>query len=245
MTIRVLINGAYGKMGQLVSQTFSHHPDFTLVGKLGRQDNLTQAINATQPQIVIDFTTADVVFDNALAIIEEGISPVIGTTGLLPEQINLLQAKCADQKLGGIIAPNFSLGIILLIKAAQQMVKYFPDVEIIEMHQSEKRDHPSGTALHTAALLSSERSSKPSFLSKQSRETIPGARGALYHDIPIHAIRLPGLVAHEQILFGGSGETITLRHDAIDRKCFMPGIILACKAVLSLDTLVYGLEKII
>jgi 4-hydroxy-tetrahydrodipicolinate reductase len=244
MPIRLLINGAQGKMGQIAVKTFSQHPDFVLVGMTGRNHDLAIEIKKNTPQVVIDLTSPDSVLANTQIIIDAKAHPVIGTTGLIKEQITQLQEQCAKLKLGGLIAPNFSLGIVLMIKCAQDIVKFFPAVEIIEMHHAGKLDSPSGTAIHTAEKLAAARTQ--SFdLPKNTRETLAGARGAEHQKIPIHAVRLPGLVAHEQIIFGGIGETLTLRHDTMDRQCFMPGLILACKKVMELDKLVYGLENIL
>jgi 4-hydroxy-tetrahydrodipicolinate reductase len=244
MTIRVLVNGANGKMGQLIVKTLTEHPHFTLVGAITRNNDLAAEIKKNQPAVVIDFTHAAAILKNAQIIIDAGAHPVIGTSGLILDQVKLLQEHCAKLKLGGIIAPNFSLGAILMMKHAAEIVKYFPHVEIIELHHAGKLDSPSGTALHTAEMLAAARLNAPELL-PPLHETIPGARGATYQQIPIHAIRLPGLMAHEQIIFGGIGETLTIRYDTIDRQCYMPGVILACQKVLELNSLVYGLEKII
>lgn len=244
MVIRVIVNGAAGKMGVLAVKTLSNHPDFTVVGALGKQDNLGAEISNTKAQVVIDLTNAEVVFKNAQTIIEAGAHPVIGTSGLIKDQITNLQNRCAQLKLGGIIAPNFSLGAVLMMRNAQEIAKYFPHVEIIEMHHDGKLDSPSATAVYTAEMISKTKENL-SPTNKKFRETIPGSRGASYKDIPIHAIRLPGLIAHQQIIFGGIGETLTLRHDSIDRQCFMPGIVFACKKVGELKELIYGLEKIL
>lgn len=244
MTIRVLVNGAKGKMGQTTVKTIANCADFTLVGSIDCHDHLAQEIKKNKAEVVIDFTNAEVVFNNTQIIIAAGARPVIGTSGLVTEQIHQLQKQCAQLKLGGIIAPNFSLGAVLMMKYAQQIATYFPHVEIIEMHHDGKLDSPSGTAMRTAELLATARtptSSSP----KTTRETLPGARGASYQHVPIHSVRLPGLVAHQQIIFGGSGETLTIRHDSIDRECFMSGVIIACKKVMQLKKLVYGLEQIL
>lgn len=244
MTIRVLVNGAHGKMGQVTVKTLINHPDFTLVGETGRNDNLAAEIKKKQAQVVIDLTNAEAVFKNTKTIMDAGAHPVIGTSGLLPEQIKQLQEHAAKLKLGGIIAPNFSLGAVLMMKHAQEIAKYFPQVEIIEMHHDGKLDSPSATALRTAEMLAKTRT-VPAGSKKVFRETIPGSRGANYQNIPIHAIRLPGLVAQQQIIFGGAGETLTIRHDSIDRECFMPGVCLASKKVFELKELVYGLEHLL
>lgn len=244
MSIRILINGAQGKMGQqTVKALADSSPELELVGTLDRNGDLATEIKKSRAQVVIDFTNAEVVFKNTETIIESGACPVIGTSGLLKDQIQALQKRSLVLKRGGIIAPNFSLGAVLLMKYAANIAKYFPQVEIIEMHHAQKLDSPSGTAIRTAELIAKERSSAKQ--NARSLETIPGARGATYEDIPIHAVRLPGLIASQQIIFGGLGETLTLRHDTIDRQSFMSGVILACRKVLELDHLVYGLENIL
>jgi 4-hydroxy-tetrahydrodipicolinate reductase len=244
MKIRVLVNGCHGKMGQLTVKTLTTNPAFTVVAALGHNDNLAETIKKLAPQVVVDFTNAAAVHQNIETIIAAGVHPVIGTSGLLNNQIVTLQERCAQLKLGGIIAPNFSLGAVLMMKYAAEIAKYYNNIEIIEMHHAGKLDSPSGTALRTAEMLAATRTTEPAKL-KDTRETIPGARGANYQDIPIHAVRLPGIVAGQQIIFGGSGETLTIKHDTIDRQCFMPGVELACQKVLTLDHLVYGLEELI
>lgn len=244
MTIRILINGASGKMGQPAVRTLLNHPEFILVGQTGRQHNLAAEIKSTQAQVVLDLTNAETVLKNTETIIEAGARPVIGTSGLIADQIKKLQARCNQLKLGGIIAPNFSISAVLMMKHAQEMAKYFSHIEIIEMHHDKKQDSPSGTAIHTADMLAATRI--PTENTRQlTKETVPGARGAVHQDIHIHSVRLPGLVAHQQIIFGSAGETLTIRHDTIDRECFMPGIVLACKKVMELDHLVSGLEHVL
>jgi 4-hydroxy-tetrahydrodipicolinate reductase len=244
MSINILVNGAFGRMGQITVDAIADDPKLALVGQIGREYDLKKSIRDSEAQVVIDFTRPESVFENAKMIIEEGVCPVIGTSGLTLDQIQALQDLCAKQKLGGLVVPNFSLGAVLMMKYAQQIVRYMPNVEIIEMHHSNKADSPSGTAMRTADLLGKACNTinQPE---KASHEIIPHARGANYQAVPIHSIRLPGLLAHQQIIFGNAGETLTLRHDSIDRKCFMPGICFACEKVITLDQLVYGLEHIL
>lgn len=244
MTIRVLINGSKGKMGQMIVKTLTANPEFTVVGMTGHDDDLAKEIKQSAAQVVVDVTNAASVLKNTETIIDAGAHPVIGTSGLMKDQIVKLQERCAALQLGGIIAPNFSLGAVLMMKHAAELAKYFPDVEIIEMHHAGKLDSPSGTAVRTAEILATART-KETDLKKETRETIPGARGACYQNIPIHAIRLPGYVASQEIIFGGVGERLSIRHDSIDRQCFMPGVVLACKKVITLDYLMYGLEQAI
>lgn len=242
MTIRVLVNGANGRMGQATIKAISADPALELVGQAGRQDDLGALIKKTQATVVVDFTHPEGVAANLQCIIDAGANPVIGTTGLLADQIKQFQEQCQKRKLGGLIAPNFSLGAVLMMKYARDIAKYFPHVEIIEMHHDGKVDSPSGTALRTADLIAETRQKQPE---KNNRDIIPGSRGARHHQIPIHAVRLPGLVAHEQVIFGGTGETLTLRHDSIDRVSFMPGVCLACQKVGTLEKLIVGLEHLL
>ncbi len=244
MTINVLINGAFGRMGQSTAKALSEHGGFNVVGETGREYDLKKAIQDSHAQVVVDFTNAESVYENTKAIIEAGAHPVIGTSGLTREQVANLQKLAAEKKLGGIIAPNFSLGAVLMMKHAAEIVKYMPNVEVIELHHDKKLDSPSGTALRTTEMLNAacDHVNKDRLASK---ETIPHARGANDHGIQIHAIRLPGLLAHQQIIFGGTGETLTLRHDSTDRQCFMPGVCFACEKVMDLKELVYGLEGLL
>lgn len=243
MPIKILVNGAFGRMGQMTVKALSENPQFELVGQTGREYNLKKSIQDSKAQVVIDFTLPESVFENTNSIIETGAHPVIGTSGLTAKQITILQAKCADLKLGGIIAPNFSLGAVLMMKYAKEIVKYMPHVEIVEMHHDKKVDSPSGTAMRSAEIMADAIAVNSTAL--DMRETVEGARGANYRNIPIHAVRLPGFLAHQQIIFGNTGETLTLRHDSIDRLSFMPGVCLACEKVMSMDKLVYGLEEIV
>ena len=244
MPTNVLVNGAFGRMGQMTVKAISMNPNFELVGQNTRGNNLKAAIKDSGAQVVIDFTHPEVVFYNTQTIIDSGAHPVIGTTGLNQEQVLSLQERSKNLQLGGVIAPNFSLGAVLMIKYAKEIAKYMPHVEIIEMHHDGKADSPSGTAMRTAEILAHSLP-KTHQAAKATCETVPGARGANYCNIPIHAIRLPGFLAHQEIIFGNLGETLKLRHDVIDRQCFMPGVCLACEKVLTLDSLVYGLEEIL
>lgn len=243
MTIKVLVNGAFGKMGVETVKAVENDAGFTLVGKGGREHDLKQLIEDVQPDVVIDFTSADTAFSNTLTIIEAGKHPVIGTTGFSEMQIDQLKALCQQKKMGGIVAPNFAIGVILMMQFASTAIRYFPHAEIIELHHDMKLDAPSGTAIKTAQMMVKNRAEP--LVKKPIKETLPGSRGADYQDIPIHAIRLPGAVGHQMVMFGSEGELLTIKHDATDRKCFMAGILLACKKVMDLNELVYGLEHLI
>ena len=243
MTIRVLVNGALGRMGQEAVQSLRADSRFEVVGTCGRSDDLFAAIKGSQADVAVDFTNAGVVFDNSQKILAAGARPVIGTSGLMPPQIEQLKSMAQAKNLGGIIAPNCSLGAILMIKYATQWIKYFPEAEIIELHHEGKLDAPSGTALRTAQTMAALRDKVPE--PRPEHILVKGARGANVEGIHVHSIRLPGLVAHQEIIFGGLDETLTVRHDSLNRRCFMPGVLLACEKVMGLTELVYGLENII
>lgn len=243
MSIRIIVNGASGRMGQQTVQAINDDPTLELVSSCRRGDDLSAAIQAEQPDVVVDFTTAEVAHDFAQLIIEHNVRPVIGTSGLTETQITALQTQCKDKQLGGVIAPNFSLGAVLMMQFAKQAARYLPDVEVVELHHPGKIDSPSGTAMKTAELIAE---SQPDLTARPSeKEATPGARGATHKGVHIHAIRLPGLIAHQQVLFGGHHETLSIRHDSLSRESFMPGVRLACKQVMQLNELVYGLEHLL
>ncbi|OGT59614.1 MAG: 4-hydroxy-tetrahydrodipicolinate reductase [Gammaproteobacteria bacterium RIFCSPHIGHO2_12_FULL_43_28] len=244
MTIKVLVNGAFGRMGQMTVNAINTHPRLTLVGQTGREYDLVKSIQDSGAEVVVDFTHPEAVYNNVIKILDAGARPVIGTSGLTKEQVVKLQHRAAELKIGGLIAPNFSLGAVLMMKYAREIAKYMPNVEIIEMHHNNKADAPSGTAIRTAEMIAESIHDQVA-CEKPCHETLKGSRGAKCHNIPIHAIRLPGLLAHQQVIFGESGETLTLRHDSIERQSFMPGVCLACEKVMKLDRLVYGLEEIL
>lgn len=244
MSISVIVNGANGKMGALACETIRNHPQFELVGALGRQDNLAQTIRDTQAQIVIDLTRADCVYENCLAILENGARAVVGTTGLSTTQLASLSDIASMEGLGIIIAPNFSISAILMMRFAAQAARYLSSVEIIETHHPQKFDAPSGTAIKTAELIAAARETSQYEL-PSGNELIKGVRGGLHQDIPIHSLRLPGVVARQQVIFGNIGETLSITHDSIDRIAFMPGLVLCCQKVMEMNTLCYGLENII
>ena len=241
--IRVLINGSKGRMGQESVKAVTEDPEMELIAQTDIGDNLSDTIIQAKAQVVVDFTTAAVVMENAVAIIESGARPVIGTSGLLPEQVSYLQELCKKHNNGGVIVPNFAIGAVLMMKYAQDAAKYFPNAEVIELHHDRKADAPSGTAIKTANLLAESRKSVPEKIDE--KEIFPGARGAESQGIHIHSVRLSGLVAHQEVIFGGQSETLKIRHDSIHRDSFMPGVCLACKKVIYLNELVYGLEHLL
>ncbi len=244
MALRVIVNGIHGKMGRLAKVSIEACPQLELVAGLGRQDNLRQAIVDTHAEIVVDLTRADSVYANTLMIIESGAHPIVGTSGLVDEQIKTLKARAEAKQLGGIIVPNFSIAAVLMMRFARQAAQYLPDVEIVEAHHPQKYDAPSGTAMKTAEMIAQVRSHVPQ-QENTHHELLPGSRGTDYHGIPIHSLRLPGVLARQQVIFGSTGETLTITHDSIDRACFMPGLLLCCQKVNQLKTLYYGLDGLL
>ncbi|MDA0857162.1 MAG: 4-hydroxy-tetrahydrodipicolinate reductase [Proteobacteria bacterium] len=242
--MRVLVNGAKGRMGQEVVKAVTAAADLELVDQTDLGDDLIARIKASQAQAVVDFTTAAVAFENTRKILEAGVHPVVGTSGLLAEQVAELQQLAKDKDIGGLIAPNFAIGAVLLMKYAQDAAKYLPDVEVIELHHNRKADAPSGTAVKTAQLIAEARQEIPKALVEET-ELFEGARGSEVHGVRVHSLRLPGLVAHQEVIFGGTGETLTIRHDSIHRESFMPGVCLACRKVIGTQQLFYGLEHLL
>ena len=261
--VKVLVTGACGRMGQAVVKAVLDDKDLELVAAVdlkGGMDagtaagtapcgvvvstELSKAIQETKPEVMVDFTRPDVVFENAMTAIKLGVSPVIGTTGLSEEAKNEIKKFAEEKKVPVFIAPNFAIGAVLMMLMARQAAKYLPDVEIIELHHDKKLDAPSGTAVQTAQLIQEVREAHKQG-HPDEKEKMTGARGAEYEGIRIHSVRLPGYVAHQEVIFGGLGQTLTIRHDSLDRESFMPGVVLACKKVRSLSGLTVGLEKIL
>ncbi|MCX7115700.1 MAG: 4-hydroxy-tetrahydrodipicolinate reductase [Gammaproteobacteria bacterium] len=243
MLITVIVNGATGKMGRAACAALAQDERFEVVGQLGRQDDLAAAIAKTKAAVVLDLTRADVVYKNVLTIVNAGARPVVGTSGLTDIQRETLIKHCEVAGLGGLIVPNFSLGVLLMMHFAKKAAQFFPDVEIIEMHHAQKIDAPSATAIKTAHLIAEAR--KQPLVAAQGNAAYEASRGERFDDIPIHAIRLPGVLAKQSVIFGGLGEQLTVMHESMDRQCFMPGVLLACEKVMSLKTLKYGLEHVI
>ncbi len=195
--------------------------------------------------VMVDFTHPATVYESVRAAIAYGVRPVVGTTGLSPEQLRGLAEFAEKASIGCLIIPNFSIGVVLMQQAALQAAQYFEHVEIIELHHNQKADAPSGTAIQTAQLLAEL--NKP-YNPPQVEETekLAGARGSSMADgIRIHSVRLPGLIAHQEVIFGAPGQIYTLRHDTSDRACYMPGVLLAIRRILPLKSLIYGLDKIL
>jgi len=239
--IKVGVLGARGRMGSEVVTAVNAAPDLELVAALDLGDSL-DALVTNEAQVVVDFTTPDSVMANLEFLISHNIHAVIGTTGFDETRIAKIKSLLQNSTSGVLIAPNFAIGAVLMMEFAKQAAPYFESVEIIELHHPNKVDAPSGTAAHTAELINKARST----MQKQPDATntgLDGARGAKIGDVPIHSVRLRGLVAHQEVLFGGLGETLTIRHDSLDRVGFMPGVLLGCREIVKNPGLTIGLEK--
>lgn len=242
--IKVAVLGARGRMGSEVVKAVTEAVDCQLVASLDEGDSL-DALVTSGAEVVVDFTTPDVVMGNLDFLIKNGIHAVVGTTGFSDDRIAQLNTLLAtNPKVGILIAPNFAIGAVLMMEFAEKAAKFFESAEIIELHHPNKVDAPSGTAARTAALISDARKRAGlSAMPDATTTSLDGARGANVGDVPVHSVRLRGLIAHQEVLFGGLGETLTIRHDSLDRAGFMPGVLLGVRQISSHSGLTVGLEK--
>ncbi len=242
--IKVGILGARGRMGAEVFKAVTDAADLELVAALDLGDSLDQ-LKTSGAQVVVDFTTPDSVMANLEYLISNGINAVVGTTGFDVERIAKLEKlTVSNPKVGVLIAPNFAIGAVLMMEFATKAARYFESAEIIELHHPNKVDAPSGTASRTAELMSKARADAGlNSMPDATTTSLDGARGATVGDIPVHSVRLRGLIAHQEVLLGGLGETLTIRHDSLDRAGFMPGVLLGVRKVISNPGLTFGLEK--
>ena len=274
-TIPVLVSGALGRMGSEVVNSVLNSSDCELVAaidtnKKNNGENISQLLNLKKSEVLVsndlegslcsisqdyrnekikpvlvDFTHPDSVFENTRSAIAYGISPVVGTTGLTPSQINDLAIFAQKANIGCAIIPNFSVGMVLLQQAASVAAKFYDNIELIEMHHNQKADSPSGTCIKTAEMIEEYPKKYNQSLVKES-ESLKGVRGGVRDSgLNIHSIRLPGLLAHQVVIMGSPGETYTIKHDTIDRKAYMPGVLQAIRKIGKFDSLIYGLEKLI
>jgi 4-hydroxy-tetrahydrodipicolinate reductase len=262
MPIDVLIHGALGRMGREVVAAVCKDPQLRPVGAVdlkaegsrlplpGQEDSiplssdLGSLLAQTRPQVVVDFSMAEAAMNVARLAVQRKINLVIGTTGLSPDALSEMDWLARAHEVGIIVAPNFALGAVVMVHLAKVAARHFDYAEIMEMHHEQKLDAPSGTALSTARAMAEARG-KPFVHPGTEKESLKGTRGGELEGISIHSVRLPGLMAHQEIIFGTSGQTLTIRHDTINRECYMPGVILAMKKVVELKGLTYGLEKIL
>ncbi|MGA8921759.1 MAG: 4-hydroxy-tetrahydrodipicolinate reductase [Candidatus Dormiibacterota bacterium] len=229
--IRVCVAGYHGKVGSVLVSAFGGETDIQYVGGIGRGDDLASFLREKRPRAFVDFTRPSDVLHNALAAIAAGASPVIGTTGLSAENIDKLETACKEKGVGGIVAPNFAVGAVLMMHLADIAAPHFDAAEVIEMHHATKLDAPSGTALATAKRLAARRGSKPFTHKKAEKETLPGTRGGEEGHVAIHSVRLPGLVADQEVMFGLPGQTLTIIHRTTSREAYVPGVLLAIRKV--------------
>ena len=244
--VRVGVLGARGRMGTEVCRAVNASDDLELVAMVDDGDWLFNVSDAGA-DVVVDFTTPDVVMDNLHWCIDQGVNAVIGTSGFTEARLDRVRSWLAHKPdLGVIVAPNFAIGAVLMMEAAARAARYFESVEIIEMHHPGKIDAPSGTALRTAQMIAEARAAAGlGPVPDATKDEIAGARGAELDGVRVHSLRAAGLVAHQEVLFGTAGETLTIRHDSYDRKSFMPGVLLAVRSVLSRPGLTVGLGSLL
>jgi 4-hydroxy-tetrahydrodipicolinate reductase len=261
--IKVLICGASGRMGKEAIKAILTTDDLELVAAVDVKhsgtdvgllvglepvgvkifEDISTAIKIAPPQVMVDFTNPQAVLKNTKTALENGIHVVIGTTGLTDEELSEIDQLSSDRGSNVFIAPNFAVGAVLMMKFAQEAAKYFPHVEIVELHHDEKLDAPSGTAIRTLEVISQVRKETGQGHINEY-EKISCSRGGNYQGMRVHSLRLPGLVAHQEVIFGGLGQTLTIRHDSINRESFVPGILLAIRKVEKIKGMVTGLENI-
>ena len=247
--VNVAVCGANGKMGQEVIKAIEADKNMSLVARIDIKDGefatIKDAKNSVKIDVLVDFTQPKSIYENALYCLNNGINIVIGTTGLSDEEINELKNLSQKNGLGCLIAPNFSTGAVLMMKFAQMASKYFDNAEIIELHHNQKKDAPSGTAVKTAFMMAGENTNFTTG-NCQEVETIKGARGAnSYNNIHIHSVRMPGYIASQEVIFGASGQILTIRHDSMNRECYMDGVLRAVRFVNENKEFIYGLENIL
>jgi len=260
--LRMLVVGAAGRMGRELVRAAAAADDVSLVGAVDRArvgedagrvaglepnsviitDSLSDAIAASSPDVVVDFTLPSAVMGNVRTALRAGVACVVGTTGLTEEDCSEIERLCEERKRPVFVAPNFAIGAVLMMQFAAQAARHMDAAEIVELHHAGKADAPSGTALRTAHLMTSAAGSR---LAGQRPSDGRPSRGQAEGAVHIHSVRLPGFVAHQEVIFGGSGETLTIRHDSTSRESFMPGVLLAVRKVRGLRGLVIGLENIL
>ena len=259
--IRVVVQGALGRMGREVVNALCREPGMQVVGAVELQvsedslplpdssgmvpfsSNLDYILTSCQPDVLVDFTTAQATMPAVRVAVRQGVNLVIGTTGLTPDEISEIDRLSKAHQIGAVVAPNFALGAVLMIHLAKVAAKYLDYAEIIELHHHLKADSPSGTALSTAKAMAKARG-KPFYRPPEQRQT-SNSRGEQVEGVTIHSVRLPGLLAHQEVILGALGQTLSIRHDTIGRECYIPGVILAIKEVVKHRGLIYGLDALL
>ncbi|OBJ67697.1 4-hydroxy-tetrahydrodipicolinate reductase [Mycobacterium sp. 1274756.6] len=242
--MRVGVLGAKGKVGATMVAAVSSAEDLTLSAEVDAGDPLS-LLTDSGTEAVIDFTHPDVVMDNLKFLIDNGIHAVVGTTGFTAQRLEQVRTWLADApETGVLIAPNFAIGAVLCMHFATQAARHFESVEVIELHHPQKADAPSGTAMRTAQLIAEARTGLPANPDATST-ALPGARGADVDGVPVHSVRMTGMVAHQEVLLGTMGETLSIRHDSYDRTSFVPGVLLAVRGIAARPGLTLGLEPLL
>ncbi|MGI6513454.1 MAG: 4-hydroxy-tetrahydrodipicolinate reductase [Syntrophomonadaceae bacterium] len=262
--LQVVVVGALGKMGRETVKVLKKSDNLILaaavdvkagnakVSDITGDENdclpiwpdLDEALDSVGVDVVVDFTNPQAVYNNARSVLRRGIPCVVGTSGLNEREIGELEKLAWENRTGIAIIPNFAIGAVLMMRFAEEASRYFAHVEIVELHHDGKLDAPSGTAIKTAEMIDRHRGGVPPSPRGQF-EKYPGARGGQVNGVQVHSIRLPGLVAHQEVIFGGQGQTLSIRHDSYNRESFMPGVLLTVEKIMDIKGLVYGLEHLI
>ena len=243
--IRVVIAGHHGKVGSMLAAAFQAEPGIEYVGGVGAGDDLAAFLREKRPHALVDFTRPSVALHNALVAVAAGAAPVVGTTGIPSDGIDKLEVACRDKRVGGIVAPNFAIGAVLMMHLADIAAPHFAAAEIVEMHHDAKLDAPSGTALSTAKRLAARRGDRPFTHQKPEKETLAGTRGGEEGNVAVHSIRLPGFVADQEVIFGLPGQTLTITHRTTSREAYVPGVLLAIRMVTADPRFYRGLDQLL
>jgi 4-hydroxy-tetrahydrodipicolinate reductase len=243
--IRVCVAGHRGRVGAVLESALQSEPGIDYVGGVTRGADLASFLHEKRPQALVDFTRPSEALHNALAAVAAGASPVVGTSGLSGADVDKLETACREKKLGGIVAPNFAIGAVLMMHLAEIAAPHFEAVEVIEMHHAAKLDAPSGTALSTARRLSARRKDRPFAHRKAEKETLAGTRGGEEGGVAVHSVRLPGFVADQEVIFGLPGQTLTIAHRTTSREAYVPGVLLAIRKVTSEPRFYRGLDELL
>jgi 4-hydroxy-tetrahydrodipicolinate reductase len=243
--IRVAVAGYRGKVGSILVQAFEAEPGIEYVGGIGSGDDLAAFLKKTRPHALVDFTRPSTALHNSLVAVAAGAAPVVGTSGIPADGVDKLEVACKAKGLGGIVAPNFAIGAVLMMYLAEIAAPHFEAAEIVEMHHAAKLDAPSGTALSTAKRLAARRGNKPFSHKKAEKETLAGTRGGEEGGIAVHSIRLPGFVADQEVILGLPGQTLTIAHRTTSREAYVPGVLLAIRRVTSEPRFYRGLDDLL
>jgi 4-hydroxy-tetrahydrodipicolinate reductase len=243
--VKVAVAGYRGKVGSVLAAALQAEPGIEYVGGVTRGDNLADFLHQQRPRALVDFTRPTEALHNALAAVAAGASPVIGTTGLAASDVDKIETACHEKKIGGIVAPNFAVGAVLMMHLAEIAAPHFDAAEIIELHHAGKLDAPSGTALSTARRLAARRGGKPFTHRKAEKETLSGTRGGEEGGVAVHSVRLPGFVADQEVIFGLPGQTLTIAHRTTSREAYVPGVVLAIRKVTAEQRFYRGLDELL